>query len=110
MYRQRLDYKLLGLSADQAKEWQRHAVREFNLWAESNACDLYRKNNFYDMQDIVYLSYLIDGDAWAAIKYRKPLAGCPYCTRIQLFEASRVLQSGRRNGFRAGIAVGGGNN
>ena len=70
----KIDYKLLGLTADQAKEWQRHAVREFNLWAESNACDLYRKNNFYDMQDIVYLSYLIDGDAWAAIKYRKPLA------------------------------------
>lgn len=95
----KIDYKLLGLSADQAKEWQRHAVREFNLWAESNACDLYRKNNFYDMQDIVYLSYLIDGDAWAAIKYRKPLAGCPYCTRIQLFEASRVCNPDAATAF-----------
>lgn len=86
----KIDYKLLGFTAEQAKEWQRKTLREFNLWAESKACDLYRKNNFYDMQDIVYLSYLIDGDAWAAIKYRKPLPNCPYCTRIQLFEASRV--------------------
>lgn len=86
----KIDYKLLGFTAEHAKEWQRKTLREFNLWAESKACDLYRKNNFYDMQDIVYLSYLIDGDAWAAIKYRKPLPNCPYCTRIQLFEASRV--------------------
>lgn len=95
----KIDYKLLGLTAEQAKEWQRNTLREFNLWAESKACDLYRKNNFYDMQDIVYLSYLIDGDAWAAIKYRKPLPGCPYCTRIQLFEASRVCNPDAATAF-----------
>ena len=95
----KIDYKLLGLTAEQAKEWQRNTLREFNLWAESKACDLYRKNNFYDMQDIVYLSYLIDGDAWAAIKYRKPLPGCPYCTRIQLFEASRVCNPDATTAF-----------
>lgn len=95
----KIDYKLLGLTAEQAKKWQRNTLREFNLWAESKACDLYRKNNFYDMQDIVYLSYLIDGDAWAAIKYRKPLPGCPYCTRIQLFEASRVCNPDATTAF-----------
>lgn len=86
----KLDYRLLGLSAEAAKEWQRHTLREFNLWAKSTSCDLYRKHNFYDMQDIAYIGYLVDGDAWAAIKYRKPLPNNPYCTRIQLFEASRV--------------------
>lgn len=95
----KIDYKLLGLTAEQAKEWQRNTLREFNLWAESKACDLYRKNKFYDMQDIVYLSYLIDGDAWAAIKYRKLLPGCPYCTRIQLFEASRVCNPDATTAF-----------
>lgn len=84
------DYRLLGITAAEAKEWQRHTIREFNIWANSKSCDLYRKNSFYDMQDIAYLSYLIDGDAWAAIKYRKPLPDNPYCLRIQLFEASRV--------------------
>nr|DAL11043.1 MAG TPA_asm: portal protein [Caudoviricetes sp.] len=84
------DYKVLGLSAIAAKEWQRNTQREFNLWAAGTSCDLYRKNSFYDMQDIAYLSYLVDGDAWAALKYRKPLPDNPYCLRIQLFEASRV--------------------
>lgn len=86
----KVDYRLLGISAVEAKEWQRHTLREFNMWAKSTACDLYRKHNFYDMQDIAYLSYMVDGDAWAAIKYRRPLPGNPYCLRLQLFEASRV--------------------
>lgn len=86
----KIDYRLLGLTAEQGKEWQRNALREFNLWANSTACDLYRKNNFFDMQDIAYMSYQVDGDGWAAIKYRRPLPDNPYCLRIQLFEASRV--------------------
>lgn len=86
----KIDYRLLGLPAEEAKDWQRNALREFNLWANSTACDLYRKNNFFDMQDIAYMSYQIDGDGWAAIKYRRPVPDNPYCLRVQLFEASRV--------------------
>ena len=90
----KIDYKLLGMTADEAKDWQRHTQREFGLWADSVQCDLYKKHSFYDMQDIAYLSYLVDGDAWAAIKYRKPSPGGIYSTRIQLFEASQVCNPG----------------
>ena len=86
----KIDYRTLGITAEQAKEWQRSTQREFELWASSTSCDLYRKNNFYDMQDVIYLSYLMDGDGWAQLKYRPPLPDNPYCLRIQLFEASRV--------------------
>ena len=86
----KIDCKLLGISVDEAKEWQRRTKKEFELWADSLTCDLYRKHNFYDLQDIAYLSYLVDGDSWAAIKYRKPTPTNPYRTRIQLFEAARV--------------------
>lgn len=86
----KIDYQLLNMTAEQAKMWQRKTLKEFNLWAESKDCDLYRKNNFYDMQDIAYLSYLVDGDAWAAVKYRKSMPNNPYHLKIQLFEASRV--------------------
>ena len=86
----KIDYEALGLTQEEAKEWQRNTRREFALWADGVDCDLYRKHNFYDLQDIVYLNYLIDGDSWAAFKYRKPTAGNPYCLRLQLFEASRI--------------------
>lgn len=86
----KIDYVTLGLTAEEAKDWQRKTFREFELWAKTKSCDLYRKNNFYDMQDIAYLGYLIDGDAWAALKYRKATPDNPYSLRIQLFEATRV--------------------
>lgn len=90
----KVDYKTLGITAAEAKAWERNTLREFELWAGSTSCDLYRKHNFYDLQDIVYLSYLMDGDAWAAIKYRRPAPNNPYCLRIQLFEAARVCNPG----------------
>ena len=84
------DYQLLGMTPEDAAEWRRHTKAEFNLWAQSVECDLYRKHNFYDMQDVAFISSIVDGDAWAAIKYRKALGDNPYTTKIQLFEASRV--------------------
>lgn len=90
----RPDYKLLGISQQEAAEWRRHTKSEFDMWASSVDCDLYRKNNFYDMQDIAFISSVVDGDSWAAIKYRRPLGDNPYCTKIQLFEAARVSNPG----------------
>lgn len=86
----KIDYPVLGLTQEEAKEWQRNTRREFSLWADSVDCDLYRKHSFYDIQDVVYLNYLVDGDAWVAFKYRQPTPNNPYCLRLQLFEASRV--------------------
>lgn len=86
----KVDFNVLGMSADEAKAWQKSTLREFNLWANSTACDLYRKHNFYDLQDIVFLSQLLDGDAWAAFRYVNSAPGCPYRMRLQIFEASRV--------------------
>lgn len=86
----KINYRILGLTPERAIEWQHNTRAEFDLWADSLDCDLYVKNNFYDMQDIAFISYLVDGDAWAAIKYRRPVNDFPYCTRVQLFEAARV--------------------
>ena len=86
----KVDFATLGMTAEAAKEWQRKTLREFELWANSTSCDLYRKHNFYDLQDIAYLGQLLDGDAWAALKYRKPTPNMPYTLRVQIFEAARV--------------------
>ncbi|SDD89367.1 phage portal protein [Sporomusa acidovorans] len=90
-------YKLLGITSEQAKEWARTTKEEFDLWANSKFCDLLKKNNWYDQQDIVYQCYMIDGDSFAAIKYREPLPGMPYNLRIQIFEASRVCNPGTQS-------------
>jgi hypothetical protein len=105
--RARIKAKILGLTPEEAAEWERNTEAEFDLFAGSKFCDLHKKNNLYDLQDIAYVGYLANGDSWAALKYRPPLPGMPYSLRIQLFEADRVSNpdSGHR---RADAAVGAG--
>lgn len=83
-------YKLLGITAEEAEEWSRQVKAEFDLWASSNECDIYGRDNFYDMQDIAYVSYAVDGDSFAIFKYRNTTPLMPYSLRIQLLEAGRV--------------------
>ena len=83
-------YKLLGITAEEAEEWSRQVKAEFDLWASSKECDIYGRDNFYDMQDIAYVSYAVDGDSFAIFKYRNTTPLMPYSLRIQLLEAGRV--------------------
>ncbi len=87
-------YGILGIEASTAEQWAKTVKNEFDVWASSKFCDVFKKNNFYDMQDIAYMSYLVDGDSFAAFKYRTPQAGMPYALRLQLFEGSRVCNPG----------------
>lgn len=86
----RIDYRTLGISADEAREWSRRTKKEFNLWASSKQCDIYRRNNFYDLQYIAYTAYLTDGDAFALFRRKAPDASMPYSLRLQLLESNRV--------------------
>lgn len=86
----RIDYEYLGISRDEADRWERDTEREFAMWAESKFCDALRLNNFYEMQSIAFISALLNGDGWAAIK-RMPISQYfPYGLRVHLFEADRV--------------------
>jgi lambda family phage portal protein len=95
-------YGILGINAEQAAVWAKKVEEEFDMWASSKDCDLYRKNNFYDMQDIAYLDYLIDGDSFAAFQYRKATPTIPYALRLQLIEGTRVCNPDAANIYGIG--------
>lgn len=87
-------YKILGMTPEEADEWA-YLVREgFDLWAQSVLCDTYRRNNFYDLQDIALASYLVDGDSFVLIKQAKASAMMPFSLRLQVLEAARVCNPG----------------
>lgn len=86
----RIPYRMLGLSPDYARAWERHTAQEFRLWADSRDCDLFRRNNFMELQNIAYATYLTDGDSFALFRRKKPTPNCPYTLRLQLIEANRV--------------------
>ena len=59
----KVDRDFLGLTAEQAEEWERKTRAEFNLWAErKESCDATGVNNFYAMQQLALVSYLMSGD------------------------------------------------
>ena len=87
--RPNIDAEFLGLTQEEAAEWERNTLREFKLWAESTNCDAERINNFYEMQQLVFMSWLMNGDVFALLPFFKR-PNSPYDLRVQLIEADRV--------------------
>nr|DAS02324.1 MAG TPA: portal protein [Caudoviricetes sp.] len=83
-------FQILGISAEEARTWARKVRTEFDLWAESKDCDIYRKNNLYDMQSIAYQGYLTDGDSFAVFRRKPTTPDMPYTLRLQLIEGNRI--------------------
>lgn len=83
-------FKTLGITAEEARKWTRQVEQEFDLWANSTDCDLYRRNNFYDLQSIVYTGYMTDGDIFAVFRRKLPTNDMPYSLRLQIIEGNRV--------------------
>ncbi|MCD8052250.1 MAG: phage portal protein [Clostridiales bacterium] len=93
-----IDGGALGLTEEQAGKLETEISREFNLWADSVNCDAERLSNFYDIQQIAFLNWLMSGDVFATLPM-KQRAGTPYELCIQLIEADRVCTPGDYTGI-----------
>lgn len=84
-----IDYDALGMSAEQAKQWEKIAKREFDFWASRKFCDIAERKNFYQLQSLAYRSFLVSGDVIALLPmFESP--GTPYTLHVQLLEADRL--------------------
>ena len=84
-----VDGESLGLSADEADEWEANVEREFGLWADTQACDAARTNTFGQMQALALLSTMMSGDCFVTLPIL-PRPGSTYDLRVQLLEGDRV--------------------
>jgi lambda family phage portal protein len=84
-----IEADVLGITPGEADKWQRAAQNEFQLWADTVDCDAARQNDFADLQQLAFLSWLMDGDVFTALPLI-PRAGNPYDLRVMLIEADRV--------------------
>ena len=84
-----IDYEFLGLTEEQAQQLESDIEREFALWAESEMCDIERQDNFYELQQLTFLNWLLSGDVIVLLPTTKR-ANAPYDLRIQLIESDRV--------------------
>jgi lambda family phage portal protein len=85
----RVEREVLGMSEEQAAEWQKLTEREYNLWFESSYCDATRTLDGYGLQGLVFRAALESGDTFVTTPMRK-LAGMPYELTLQVFEADQV--------------------
>ena len=84
-----IDFEFLGLTDDEADQWELQAEREFRLWAENPNCDATRLNNFYEMQYLAFMSVLLSGDVFATLPII-PRPNSIYDLRVELIEADFV--------------------
>ena len=85
----KIDGEALGMTDEACDEWERIALREFALWAESNMCDAERQKDFYTCQELAFRSMLVSGDVFALFGVKENLL-TPYTTTIRILEADRI--------------------
>jgi lambda family phage portal protein len=83
------DIDVLGLTPEQAHEWERRVEAEWALWADTTMCDAARLCTFGQLQGLALLSQLMSGDAFAVLPV-VPRGGQLYDTRVYIIEADRV--------------------
>lgn len=86
----RPDAEALGLTTEEAAEWTKTVKREFGIWANrKDACDAIGINNFYEIQQMLFMSWLTSGDVFALIEHSERTFLNPYSLRIKSIEADR---------------------
>ena len=92
---------LLGLSQEQAREWQARTKTEFQTWANNpRNCDAIGLNNFANLQQLVIKSWLQSGDSFAVIKRSRVTKMQPYSLRLHVIEADRISTP---DAYRGGV-------
>lgn len=100
-----LNYRRLGLTPEQAKEWEERTEFEFELWASSKV-DNTGLNDFYDAQRIMLIGWLLNGDSLSLMKYAsRPEGMNPYRLRLHLIEADRLNNPNRHTGYSPLLAT-----
>ena len=84
-----IDAEFLNMTDDEAEALQTKIIREFYLWADTPVCDADRVDNFWKLQQLTFLSYLMNGDAFVLLPQQETV-GMPYTLRVRLIEADRV--------------------
>lgn len=104
-YHSRIDAKALGMTDEQAEEWQENAEREFEYVAKT--ADLTREANFYELSDLAFRTTLLGGDGLTIFTGKK-YPGDVYGTKIQLVEGERICNPNDvadRVGLEAGVEM-----
>ncbi len=84
-----IDYEYLGMSEEDAEKWIEDVNREWNHFISKSHCDIMGLNTFDELQQLAFLSQLMNGDSFALLTTRKD-KGARYDLKIHLVEADNI--------------------
>lgn len=88
-----IDREVLGMEPEAASALERRIIKEWELWADTPDCDAARIDNFYELQQLAFISWLTSGDCLTLLPVKKR-KGQPYDLRVRLIEADRLSSPG----------------
>ncbi len=91
----KIDRKVLGLSQEEAAEWQTKAERFYWAHFETESCDIEGRENMAGLQELVLRSALESGDAFVIRRFRER-RGDIFGLKVQVLEADRVSNPNRQ--------------
>lgn len=84
-----LNAEALEITQDKAIDLERTIKREFEAWARSQNVDAMRMHNFYTLQALALLSWVMNGDTFIIPRFKKR-SGVEDQLCIQVIEADRI--------------------
>ena len=101
-----INYNYLGITKEKAKEYERIISLKFDAWAYSQNSDSSRIHDFYTLQSLVQLSWIMNGDVFAVLQ-RKATKEIDIELCIQLLEADRIINpNGADKSIKGGVELG----
>lgn len=101
-----INYKIAGISKEKAREYERIIKSKFNAWANSTNADFNRMHDFYTLQSLIQISWVMNGDVFVIPK-RKKRKGVDIDLCLQLLEADRVRNPyGGNSKIKGGVEIG----
>ena len=85
-----INYQIAGITKEQAREYEKIIKAKFNAWASSTNADFNRMHDFFTIQALVQLSWIMNGDAFVIPK-RKKRPGVEIELCLQMIEADRIV-------------------
>ena len=85
----RIDREMLGLTEEQADAWERHALRIWNAWSDTPACDITGRCDFASLTELTLRAELASGDVFAIRRFDEQ-PGEILGLKLQMIEADRV--------------------
>lgn len=83
------DYRLLGWTPEQAREWGNKVEAHFRSWADTTDCDAARTLDLLGLTVLALGGEMVNGDAVAIPKWL-PRPDSPWATRLSLLESDRL--------------------